>query len=805
MLKNYFKIAFRNLWKNKAAAFINVFGLSIGLCSCLLIGIYLREELNYDNFEANGDRIVRVIMGYKFNGGAEEKKCNFTSVRVAPVFKQNFPEIESGVRMMEYKRVVQYDDKLINEKRFMFADPSFFRIFSFNLSEGDANNALNAPNKVIVTQTTAKKYFGDADPIGKTISVGTDKQLYQVTGVMPDCPSNSQIKFDFLASWASLNLTDREKSYWDANYTTYFLLKDKSSIATLQAKIPPFMKKEMAGSGATVNYYLEPMKSIHLHSEYDGFEPTNNIRYIYILEAVALLILLIACFTYVNLNTARSLERAKEVGVRKVIGAEKGQLFWQFIGESALLCMVSIVISIIAAIILLPAFNELTDKELPVSSLVSLPVVIGAIGVTLLVSLLAGSYPALVLSNFQPVKVLKGSFKNTGSGQWLRKSLIVFQFAISVLLIVSTFIMQRQLHYIQNKNLGYNRDRVLVLPLDYKTDSILAVMKQEFKANANVMSVSACANTPVSIGSGYSMRSAMMPESQQIAVTANPVDEDFVKTTGLKIIAGSDLTPQDIKDVSYALSDNATAADYAKNTFHFILNESAAKELGWTPEQAIGQHMFLDGSRNGYVKAVVKDFNFESLHHPIKPLVLFPEAWGGNLLVKLRGNNIPETVDYLQSKWKVLVPYKPFEYRFLDEDFNQLYASDLRTGKVLNIFAAIAIALACLGLLGLSSYSAKQRIKEIGIRKVLGASIGNVATLLTVDFVKLVLLAILIAAPIGWVAMNKWLNDYAYRVQISWWMIGLAGMAVIAISIITVSFQAIKAALSNPVKSLRSE
>jgi putative ABC transport system permease protein len=805
MLKNYFKIAFRNLWKNKAAAFINIFGLSIGLCSCLLIGIYIREELNYDNFEANGDHIVRVIMGYKFDGGSEEKKGNFTSVRVAPVFKQNFPEIESAVRMEEYKRVVQYQDKLINEKRFMYADPSFFNIFSFKLSEGDANKALAAPKQVIVTQSTAKKYFGDADPVGKAISVGTDKQLYQVTGVMPDCPSNSQIKFDFLASWSSLNLAAWEKTYWDANYTTYFLLKDKSAINTLQAKIAPFMKKEMAGSGTTVNFYLEPMKSIHLHSEYDGFEPSNNIRYVYILEAVAVLILLIACFTYINLNTARSLERAKEVGVRKVIGAEKGQLFWQFIGESALLCLVAIVISIIAAVILLPAFNELTDKELPVSALLSFPVAVGAIAVTLLVSLLAGSYPALVLSNFQPVKVLKGSFKNTGSGQWLRKSLIVFQFAISVLLIVCTFIMQRQLHYIQSKNLGYNRDRVLVLPLDYKTASILSLMKQEFKANANVMSVSACASTPVNIGGGYEMRSAIMPESQQIAVTANPVDEDFVKTTGLQIIAGSDLTQQDIKDVSHELPDNATAADYDKNTYHFILNESAAKELGWTPEQAIGQRMFLDSQRPGYVKAVVKDFNFESLHHTIKPLVLFPEAWGSNLMVKLRGNDILETVTYLQSKWKALVPYKPFEYRFLDDDFNQLYNSDLRIGKVLNIFSAIAIALACLGLLGLSSYSAKPRIKEVGIRKVLGASIGNVAALLTVDFVKLVLLSIIIAAPIGWITMNKWLSDYAYRIQISWWMIALAGMLVIMISILTVSFQAVKAAISNPVKSLRSE
>ncbi|MES2378452.1 MAG: ABC transporter permease [Bacteroidota bacterium] len=797
MLKNYLKIAFRNLIRHPAASFINIFGLTIGLCSCLLMGIYIRHELNYDDFEQNGDRIVRVIMGYRFQGGEEEKKGNFTSVRVAPVFKQTFPEIAAAVRMTQSKQVVQYQDKLINEKRFMYADPAFFAVFSFKLLEGDRKTALSAPNRVILTRSAAKRYFADSDPIGKTIRVGTTNGLYQVTGLMPDCPSNSQIKFDFLASWASLDLAGKEKTYWDANYTTYLLLKDHNATGQLQAKIRPFMKKEMAGAGATVNFYLEPFESIHLHSEYDGFEPSNNIRYIYILEAVALLILLIACFTYINLNTSKSLERAKEVGVRKVIGAEKMQLFWQFIGESALLCFAAMIISFIGAALLLAEFNQLTDKELPLSALFSLPVLAGAFSVTLLVSLLAGSYPALILSNFQPIRVLKGSFKNTGSGQWLRKSLTVFQFAIAVLLIMSTFVMQRQLHYIRDKNLGYNRESVLVLPMDEKMSENIQVIKQEFKARPDIISVSGCRSTPVSIGGGYNMRSATMPENEQIAVTADPVDEDFVKTTGLHIVAGTDLGRQDMKAVANA--------DRQKNEFHFILNESAARELGWTPQQAIGQKMFLDASRPGYVKAVVKDFNFESLHHTIKPLVLFPDVGGRYLLVKLKGNHITETLSFLQAKWKALVPYKPFEYRFMDEDFNQLYNSDLRLGKVLNIFSSIAIALACLGLFGLSAYTARQRVKEIGIRKVLGATVGHVATLLTVDFVKLVAISILIASPLAWLAMDKWLSDFAYRIQLAWWMIALSGSIVILIAVITVSFQAVKAALLNPVKSLRRE
>jgi len=798
MLKNYFKTAFRNLWKNKAATFINVFGLTIGLTCCLLIGLYIKHELSYDDFQLKGNCIARVIMEYKFDGGSDFKKGDFTSVRVAPVFKRTFPEVSDAVKMVMHQGVVQYKNKLIDEKAFMYADPSFFNIFSFKLIQGDKNKVLSAPHQVILTQSTAKRYFNGENPVGKALKLSDDTTLYQVTGVMQDCPSNSQIKFDFLASFSSLGLTaEDEKTYWDANYTTYLLLKDQSSIASLQAKLTPFMKKEMAGQGATIDFQLEPFTRVHLYSEFEGFEPNNSIAYIHILEAVALMIMAIACFTYVNLNTARSMERAKEVGVRKVIGAGNQQLFWQFIGESVLLCTFATTLSIVVATVLLPFFNQLAEKQLKADALFSLPVICGALLLIVLVSLLAGSYPAVVLSNFQPVKVLKGSFKNTVSGQWVRKSLVVFQFSISVVLIVSTFIMQKQLSYIQNKKLGYNRDRVLVLPMDAKMLSNIDAIKQEFKSDNNILSVSRCVSSPVSIGGGYNMRNAIMPESQQIAVTADPVDEDYIKTTGLQLVAGADLNQQDIKDVSLP--------DRSKYTYHFILNESAAKELGWTPQQAIGQRMFLDASRPGYVRGVVKDFNFESLHNPIKPLVLFPEIRGWSLLVKLKGNNIQQSIAFLGSKWKELVPDVPFEYHFMDEDFNKLYSSEIRLGKVLDIFAGIAIALACLGLLGLSSYSAKQRIKEIGVRKVLGASVTNIAALLSIDFVKLVFVAIIISSPIAWWFMDKWLQSFAYRIDISWWIFILSGVVAVTIAIITVSFQAIKAAVMNPVESLRTE
>ena len=798
MFRNFFITAWRNLWKNKTFSAINIFGLTIGLTCCLLIALYIQHELSYDDFEINGNRIARVIMEYNFAGSSAGNKGNYTSVRVASVFKRTFPEVESAVKMKEYERVIRHQDKLINEKNFMYADSTFFDIFSFKLLHGDVHKVLAAPHNVVLTQSAAKKYFGNENPVGKALQVGNDSVLYQITGVVQDCPSNSQIKFDFLASFSSLGLTpDYENTYWDANYTTFLLLKNENSISQLQAKLPAFMKKEMEGQAATINFYLEPFNKIHLYSPYDGFEPNNSITYIYILAAVALLILVIACFTYINLSTARSLERAKEVGVRKVIGAGRKQLFWQFIGESLLLCGIAVIISLIAAAILLPSFNELTGKQLQLASLFSLPFISFSFSIAICVSLIAGSYPALILTRFQPVKVLKGSFKNTGSGQLLRRALIVFQFIISVFLIVSTFIIQKQLYFIEHKKLGYDREHVLVLTMDDKMLANLDLIKNEFKSNPDVLSVSRCVRSPVEGGGGYNMRSATMPEDQQIAVTANPVDEDFVKTVGLEIIAGSSFTQQDIKDVS---NDDRT-----KNLYHFILNESAAKQLGWTPQQAVGKKMFLDNSRPGYVAGVVKDFNFESLHNPIKPFVLFPEIRGRELLIKLSGQHLQQTISFIESKWKKLVPHRPFEFRFMDDDYNKLYNAEIRLGTVMDLFAGIAILLACLGLFGLSSYAAQQKTKEIGIRKVLGASVSNIVIALSKDFIQLTLVAIVIAFPAAWWATTKWLQDFSYRTNIKWSTYVITALITILLTILTVSFKAIKAAITNPVKSLRTE
>jgi putative ABC transport system permease protein len=803
MFKNYWRTALRGFSKNKTATIINVLGLTVGLSSCLIIALFIRHELSFDDFETKGSRIVRVIMKYKFDGGGEVQGGNYTATKVATTFQRNFPEIQSAVRMQDPDEIVRYEDKLFDEQHFLYADSSFFDIFSMPLLRGDMKRALSGPRKIVLTQSTVRRYFGDADPIGKILRVGSDSSNYEVTGVMADCPSNSQIQFDMLASFSSL-YANQDEYYWDANYTTYFLLRNPADRETLQGKITPFMKKEMKGQGATIDFLLEPFMRIHLYSEYQGFVPGTSIVYIYILAGVALLILVIAGSTYINLSTARSVDRAREVGVRKVIGAGKAQLFWQFVGEGLILCLLSVLLSLVVVVAVLPAFDRLAERQLSWRLVLS-PEFIGlALAVGVLVGVLAGSYPALVLSRFHPVKVLKGAFKNTRSGQGLRQSLIVFQFVISVFLIVATLIMGRQLSYIRHRDLGYDRDHVVQISMNHSLLEKIPYIKTELKRNPDVLSASVCRSSPVNIYGGYNMRNELMPVNKQLAVYADPVDEDYIGTTGLKLIAGQNISHQDVLNANpYELSggrDTVTKPSYA-----YILNETAAREMGWSPQEAIGKRMWMDEHRPGFVRGVIKDFNFQSLHTPIKGLILFPEIRVNSLLVRITGEHLPQTLDFLAAKWKEVAPAVPYELHFLDENYNKLYAAEQRLGTVMNLFSGIAILLACLGLFGLSSYAAKQRVKEIGIRKVLGARVGGLAMLLAGGFVRMALLAMLIAMPAAGWAMHGWLQDFVYRTDMAWWVFATAGIAVLAVTLATVSVQAVRVALMNPVKNLKTE
>lgn len=789
MFASYFKIAWRNLWKNKTYTLINMLGLITGIACCLFIGLYIQHELSYDKFQQKGDRIVRMIMQYKFPGG-EMSGGNYTSTKVLPAFVKNFPEVETGVRMERATALVRTADKEFEETGLMYADSTFFRMFSFSLLKGDSATALSGPYKVILTTSNAKKYFGDSNPIGQIIKIGASALPYEVTGIMADCPSNSQIQFGTLASFSSMGRL-QEDTYWDANYTTYLLLKNSGSLKSFEAKIPGFMKQEIKDYGATITYKPEPFNSIHLHSPYHGFTPTISITYIYIITAVALLILCIACFTYINLSTARSTERSKEVGIRKVVGAGKQQILWQFMIESVLICLAALLISVGVVYLLLPAFNQLIGGKLNTSALFSPSLIAYALFLVVIIGLLAGSYPSFILSAFQPVKVLKGSSAPGSPSSWLRKTLIVFQFSISIILIIATFVIQSQLHYIQNTRLGYDRHQVMVLPMDGKVSKNLAALKNAFTANTDILSVSAATSAPTEIGSGYSMYTPAMGSKNRMNVTAVAIDEDYLKTTGIQLAAGSNFTQQE-------------AADTNTRT-HLLLNETAAKALGWTASSAIGKQLHFDNETPGIVKGVVKDFHFASLHNTVRPLVMFNQPENYTLLVKISGEHIPQTISHLQQQWKKLITHRPFNYHFLDEEFNYMYRSEQRLGNIVNVFSVIALFLACMGLLGLSSYAVYQRTKEIGIRKVLGATLTDITTLLSKDFLLLVFIAFLTAAPVAWYAMHTWLQQYAYRISIGWWIFALAGTGALLITLVTVSSQAIKAGLQNPVKTLKSE
>ncbi|MET0466332.1 MAG: ABC transporter permease [Chitinophagaceae bacterium] len=796
MIKTYFKIAFRNLWKNKTFTFINLAGLTVGLTCVILMVLYIQHELSYDKFQKNADRIVRVTMEYSMGGG-EPRKIVVTSTKVLPAFKRVFPEIEDGVRLSGGRPgLIKYQDKVFIEPGFIHADSTFFSVFSsFKLLKGTADQVLKAPNMLVISESAAKKFFGNDDPVGKTLQIGAAQTNYLVTGVAEDCPSNSQIKFNFLASFSSLGPA-QENTYFNANYITYFLLKDKGAIASLQPKIAPFMKKDM--TDADMTFHLEPYTSVHLHSELDGYEPNSNINYIYITGGVALLILIIACFTYVNLSTARSMERAKEVGIRKVSGAFRSQVFWQFIGESSIITAISLILSFVLAAILLPSFNELAERSLSLNGLFRPSILVIALLILTTISLLAGSYPALILSRFQPVKVLKGAFRNSSSGTWIRKSLTVFQFTVSAFLIIATFVLQRQLNYIQTKKLGYDRDHIVVLPMDSRINEKTELFKTTIRKNPEVLAVSKSYNTPINIVGGYSMSNSPSNENA-MSVKANPIDEDYIKVNNLEIIAGTDLSRQDLLDIN-------TAEDTAKKPyFHYVLNESAAAALGWKPEEAIGKKMFLGNQRPGEVKAVIKDFHFASLHSAVEPLVLFPDNWGSVMQVKMTGNNMSQTIAHLEKTWKELAPHRPFQYTFMDEDYNKMYASEMRTGDIFKVFSTIAILLACMGLFGLSAYSVQQKTKEIGIRKVLGASSARITLSLVNQFIKLVLVSFVIAVPVAWILSEKWLSSFVYRTDIPLYIFLIAGLSITFVALFTVGTQALRAALSNPVKSLRTE
>ncbi len=793
MFKNYFKIALRHLQKNKLYSLVNICGLAVGIAGCLLIGMYIWSELSYDKMHKNADRIARVTWEYNF--GDAVNKVATTGTKVGPQLQRSFPEVEAYVRTMKYPRVVGYADKMFEEKNFVYADSAFFSVFSFPLLQGDAATALDAPEKLVLTQSTAKKYFGTENPVGKTVKVGVKD--FVVTGIAADVPDNSQIKFDFLASFKTLNASKTEK--WnEVNYITYILLKDGASLKDLQVKVDAFARKTVkdemnAAANIYMTFHLEPLLSVHLHSALDGLEPNNNILYIYIMAAVALLILLVACVNYTNLAVAQSAGRSGEIGMRKVMGAGKKQIFNQFITESFLLIIVSVCLAIGIAVLLLSKFNEISGKQLSASVFFNPYNIIILVMLSGIIAFAAGFYPALILSQSKIINVLKSGFSFTGSGM-LRKTLIVVQFVISIFLLTSTIVILQQLAYIRNKDIGLNKEQVVMLPVDVKVSEQYDHFKAALQQQPGVVSVAGAYESPVDIGWGDGLTKGTGGAS--ITINALPVDEDFTNTLELKFIAGTGFNKTDV--LQFDTSNNGENIRYS-----FILNETAVKSLGWTPEEAIGKTVIK--GREGIIKGVVKDFHFRSFHESINPLAIFlDKRMVQTMFVKISGST-PAVLKNMEAAWKQRFQHRPFDYQFLDEDYNNLYKAEQRTAAVFTSFSSLAILLACLGLFALTAYTMVKRTKEIGIRKVLGATVANILLLVSKDFIKLVVIALIIAIPLALFAVNKWLQEFVYRIDIEWWIFAIAGLVTLLIAVLAISIQAMRTAMANPSKSLRTE
>ena len=804
MFKNYFKTAWRNLLKSKSFSVINIAGLSIGISVCFIILLYVQNELSFDRFNRNADRIVRVVFQANINGG----KINESNVMppVARAMKADFPEVEDATRIRVYGfPKITYKDKTFKDDRLAFVDPNFFSIFTLPLIEGNAKNVLEQPNTLVITKALAKKYFGDEDPVGKTLSFGNN-EFYKVTGLIDKVPVNSHFHFDLFASMTGLDEA-KSDSWMGSDYFTYLLLKPGYNYKKLEAKMPamvqkymgPQIQKEMGISlsqfrtkGNQLGFALQPLTSIHLYS-HSNFEldTAGNAMYVYIFGAIAIFMLLIACINFINLSTASASRRAKEVGVRKVIGSGKSQLIFQFLTESALLVFIALFILLILIQLALPEFNSISGKTLVFDFNGKIISAFIALGV--LVSIIAGIYPAFFLASFKPIAVLKGKLAANNKTFGLRSSLVVFQFFISVGLIIATLVVWQQMKFIQNKNLGYDKEQVLTIPNSYVLGKNEQVYKQELLNDPRVLNATISSYKPAGPSSGGNALAYPEGHDNQIMKTEEyHVDEQYIPTLGMRMAAG--------RNFSKEMATDSTG---------MIINESAAKAFGWNTLTAVGKTIIRENSSRGtnvpfHVIGVVKDFNFKSLHDPVSPLlmVLDPD-WG--LIFKVKTTDIKGLLATMKKHWDHFNTDEPFTYTFLDDLYNKTYSAEQKTGSILNIFAVLTILVACLGLFGLVTYTAEKRTKEIGIRKVLGASVSQVISMLSKDLLKLVFIACIIAFPLSWWAMNKWLQSFAYRINISWWIFAVAGVAALSIALLTVSFQAIKAAVANPVKSLRSE
>ncbi|HWK58851.1 MAG TPA: ABC transporter permease [Parapedobacter sp.] len=804
MIRNYFKIAWRNLIRNKLFSSINIAGLSLGVAACFIIMLYVQDELSYDKFHEHAPNIVRMVFRADINGG----KIN-ESIVMAPVAQtmvNDFPEVQDATRLLDYGyRKWLHGDDVFEGDRFAFADPNVFSIFTLPMVEGNSETALLKPHTVVITQSTARKYFGEENAIGKTIVLTDDgNQPYVVTGVIEDIPVNSHFHFDLLGSM--VGYADAKSDSWMyGGFHTYLLLRSGSDLEQLEARFPQMVKtymgpqiqehmgislEQFTTQGNRLGFDLQPLSDIHLNSyTTTEFQPGGNKAFVYIFSGIALFMVAVACINFVNLSTAGASKRAKEVGIRKVVGSGRFQLIKQFLSESTLISCFSLMVAFILVQLVLPAFNHISGKELtidvgPTLALVCLGMLVGAI---------AGIYPAFYLSSFKPVAVLKGKPSGRVKTVSLRSGLVVFQFFVSVTLIIGTIVVYEQMRYIQNKDLGFDKEQLITIPNSYALGNNEQVFKRQLLQDSRVVSATASWYKPA--GPSHYNNALAYPQGNDKHIVNGVdyhVDEDYIPTLGMHIIQGRNFSK-----------------DLATDSSGIIVNETAARALGWDASIAVGKTIIRQNSPKGdnfpfRIVGVVKNFHFKSLHEAISPLFLTLHPEGG-LIFKINTPDISGLLATMEQQWDDFGTGEPFTYAFMDDLFRHTYAAEQETAIILNMFTVLTILVACLGLFGLATFTAEQRIKEIGIRKVLGATVTQVTQLLSKGFLKLVLVASLIAFPIAWFAMDRWLANFAYRIEIQWWMFALAGLVAVVIALLTISGQAIRAAVANPVESLRDE
>ncbi|MEO8150786.1 MAG: ABC transporter permease [Bacteroidia bacterium] len=824
MFTNHIKIAWRNISRNKANSFINIAGLAIGIGSVILILFYVQDELKYDRYFKQSDKIFQVNINGNMDGN--EFWTGNTPPTIGAALVNAFPEIESYVRIYSPGDVVvrsengTQTENYFTEKSILGVDSNFLQMFSYQMLEGNSATCLNKPNSIVITEAVAKKYFGKDNAVGKILLFDNERTPFNVTGVLQDIPSQTTWKFDMLASISSYKVVKQFSWSWVwLQVNTYIKLKDNvgtddASIAKLEAKFPDMVKVQAASAfrrigqpldefkkkGGKWDFHLQPLTKVHLYSANISSRITTfgDIKYVYIFSVIALFIIILACVNFMNLSTAQSERRAKEVGIRKVLGSAKSQLIRQFFAEAMLYSFIAAIIALVSVFLLLNPFNEIAGKSLYFSLIFSNYNWISILGITILTGFLAGSYPSFYLTSFKPVTVLKGmkQLKTTLGNLFIRNGLVVFQFTVSTALIICTIIVFRQLQYTQNKNLGLNKDNIIVIANSNRLAGSEETFRQELTKLPEVKSASITTGIP----SGNSFGDGYIPEpsgddkdlAKDIQIASFMVDYDFVPELQIELLKG--------RNFSRDFSDSASV----------ILNEAAVKQIGW--KDAVGKYLQYPGNSQRFkVIAVAKDFNFESLRTPVSAFALFHtssktyQLGTSFILARLKPEDMSGTLSKIENKWKSFVPNTPFDYTFLDKEFDALYTSERRMGKVFGIFTLLSIFVACLGLFGLVAYTAERRTKEIGIRKVLGASVANIIRMLSKDFLKLVVIAAIIAFPVAWWFMHKWLEDFAYRIEISGWVFLLSGAIALLIAMVTVSFRGITAAIANPIKSLRTE